>query len=212
MNSLPEIYDKFADIYEANRDTFDISSILHSFYKGLECTKGTLLDLGCGTGEPVARFFIDNQWQVTGVDFSKRMIELASKYAPEMEMITNDFRNVQFGYNHFDAVTATYSLFHIPSENQANLFAKIFQWLKPKGKFLFTYATKEYTGSDIFSGYKTFMGHDLYYSHKTPDEVLNDLQHIGFTIETSQYHTICDETFLWITVQKPDTASMPQPG
>ncbi len=82
----------------------------------LEPENGKLLDLGCGAGEPVARYFINNNWHVIGVDFSERMIELASKYAPKMETIRGDIRNVQFESNQFDAITAAYSLFHIPSE------------------------------------------------------------------------------------------------
>ena len=29
---------------------------------------GSVLDLGCGTGEPIAQFFIDKGFKITGVD------------------------------------------------------------------------------------------------------------------------------------------------
>ena len=202
-NSLRETYNSFADTYDVNREAFDISEILNLFSSNLESKRGKLLDLGCGAGEPVARYFIDNNWQVTGVDFSERMIELASKYAPKMEAIRGDIREVKFKSNQFDAITASYSLFHIPSELHADLFSKIFEWLKPKGKVLFTYATKEYTGAEVFSGYKKFIDTELYYSHKKPTELFCDLQRIGFNLESQEYHTICNETFLWVTAQKP---------
>ncbi|HOC59654.1 MAG TPA: hypothetical protein PKN70_06880, partial [Smithellaceae bacterium] len=44
-------------------------------------------------------------------------------------------------------------------------------WLRPGGKLLFTYATKEYTGADIFNGFKKFMGENLFYSHTTPENL-----------------------------------------
>jgi len=203
-NSLRETYNDFADTYDANRGAFDISEILDLFYSSLALNHGTLLDLGCGAGEPVAGYFIDNNWHVTGVDFSERMIELASKYAPKMAAITDDITNVKFKPNRFNAVTATYSLFHISSERHIELFSSIFQWLKPKGQFLFTYATKEYTGSEVFDGYKKFIDTELYYSHKKPTELFSDLQNVGFNLTSHSYHTICNETFLWVSVQKPD--------
>ncbi|QUM80800.1 MULTISPECIES: bifunctional 2-polyprenyl-6-hydroxyphenol methylase/3-demethylubiquinol 3-O-methyltransferase UbiG [unclassified Moritella] len=203
-NSLRETYNSFADTYDVNRGAFDISDILNSFYSNLASKSGKLLDLGCGAGEPVASYFIDNDWQVTGVDFSERMLELASKYAPKMKAVRSDISDVKFKSNEFDAVTATYSLFHIPSELHVDLFSEIFKWLKPKGKLLFTYATKEATGVEEFSGYIKFMDTEFYYSHKKPAELFCDLQRIGFTIEAQEYHTICNETLLWITAQKPD--------
>lgn len=204
MNStLREIYDGFAETYEEKRGLFDMTEVFNSFYGCLEVKKGRLLDLGCGAGVPFARFFIDRGWTVTGVDFSKRMLELASKYVPEMQTIYADMRKVEFEPSQFDAITAIYSLFHVPSNDHAALFDKFYQWLCPKGKALFTYATKEYTGSNEFDGYKEFMGQKLYYSHKSPDKLYADLENIGFNIESTDYRDIGNEIFLWVTVSKP---------
>jgi len=201
--TLQEIYDGFADTYEANRGAFDISPILDAFYARLGTHGGALLDLGCGAGEPVARYFIDNGWTVTGVDFSSRMLEHAGKYAPEMTTLHGDVRAVDFAPESFDAVTATYSLFHLPAEDHGALFNKVRDWLKPGGGFLFTYATREYTGSDSFSGYKQFLDTPLYYSHKTPDGLQADLKSADLAVEALNYHDIGGETFLWVTVKKP---------
>lgn len=204
--TLQETYNNFADIYDVNRGAFDITEILNVFYSKLEpdLKHAHLLDLGCGAGEPVARYFLDNHWKVTGVDFSERMLELATKYAPKMDAVLSDINNVKFKPNQFDAITATYSLFHIPYDLHKELFLKIYQWLKPNGKFLFTYATQEYTGEEKFTGYKKFIDTELFYSHKKPEEMISDLQAIGFEILNQKYHTICDETFFWVTVHKPN--------
>ncbi|MCL1127609.1 class I SAM-dependent methyltransferase [Shewanella surugensis] len=200
---LRETYNSFADTYDVNRGAFDISEILNLFYSNLELENGKLLDLGCGAGEPVASYFLNNGWKVIGVDFSERMIELASKYAPKMEAIRGNMMEVEFESNQFDAITATYSIFHIPSELHSDLFSEMFKWLKPKGKVLFTYATKEYTGAEAFSGNKKFIDTELFYSHNKPAELFSELQRIGYHVESHEYHTICNETFLWVTAQKP---------
>ena len=201
-NTLQEIYDGFAKTYEENRGLFDISEILDSFYSQLAPEKGSLLDLGCGAGEPVARFFVDRSWTVTGVDFSERMLELASKYVPEMNTLHADITDVEFEANQFNAITASYSLFHVPADEHVDLFEKIYQWLSPDGKALFTYATKEYTGCREFDGYKQFMKQKLFYSHKTPDALYADLEKIGFNIDSAEYRNIGNEIFLWVTVSK----------
>ena len=201
--TLQEIYDRFAKTYEENRGLFDMIEVFDSFYGCLDVEKGKLLDLGCGAGEPFARWFIDRGWTVTGVDFSKRMLALASKYVPEMKTIHADMRQVEFEPSHFNAIISTYSLFHIPSNAHETLFNKFYRWLCPKGKALFTYATKEYTGSNEFDGYKKFMEQELYYSHTSPEKLYAILEEIGFDIQSTDYRDIGNEIFLWVTVSKP---------
>ena len=200
---LRQIYDRFADTYEQNRGLFDMSEVIDDFSRRLPERPGRLLDLGCGAGEPFPAFFIMRGWRVTGVDFSSRMLELARHYQPNMETVEADIRNVEFPDRQFDAVTAIYCLFHIEHEKHEGIFQKIFRWMKPAGKLLFTYATKEYTGAEIFNGYKEFMGEKLFYSHTTPGNLAAILKSIGFVIESSRYRQIGGETFLWITAAKP---------
>jgi hypothetical protein len=78
----------------------------------------------------------------------------------------------------------------------------MYKWLKPTGKALFTYACKEYTGDDRFSGYKEFLGERLYYSHHTVQDLNSVLINIGFRDFTTRFKTVGDETFLWVTVIK----------
>lgn len=200
--SLLKIYDGFAQTYEENRGLFDMTEVFNSFYEELGSKKGRLLDLGCGAGEPFPRLLIDRGWKVTGVDFSGKMLELAAKYVPEMKTIQSDMLKVEFEPNQFDAITAIYSLFHVPSTDHLSLFEKFYKWLVPQGKALFTYATQEYTGQTEFDGYKEFMGQELYYSHKKPEELYTDLEQIGFNIESRIYREIGGETFLWVTMSK----------
>ncbi|MFZ2418159.1 MAG: methyltransferase domain-containing protein [Smithellaceae bacterium] len=201
---MQKIYDQFADTYDQNRGLFDMSEIIDDFFRRLPGQPGRLLDLGCGAGEPFPAYFIARGWQVTGVDFSSRMLALAHRYQPDMKTILADISDVEFPDETFDAITAIYCLFHIEHEKHRDIFQKIFRFLKPGGKSLFTYATKEYTGAEIFNGYKEFMGEKLFYSHTTPGNLSAILKSIGFTIESEQYRNIGGETFLWMTIAKPE--------
>jgi SAM-dependent methyltransferase len=202
--SLAQIYDEFADSYEEMRGIFDMTEVFNDFYKRFDARTGKVLDLGCGAGEPFAATFIKRGWKVTGVDFSRRMLDLAAKYAPGMDTIYADMRNIEFEADEFDAVTMIYSLFHIPCDDHAVLFWKIFHWLRPGGRVLFTYASREYTGKPEFDGFKEFLGHELYYSHKKPEQLYADLERLGYAIEARDYRNIGGEVFLWVTASKPD--------
>lgn len=180
-----------------------MTEVIDEFYAGLNPPTGHLLDLGCGAGEPFARFFLDRGWQVTGVDFSSKMLELAARYVPSMHAVFADMRDLDIEPDTVDAVTAVYSLFHVPKADHRLLFDKIYRWLKPEGRFLFTYATNLYTGQDTFEGYKEFLGENLFYSHKTPEQLYDDLLHAGFRIISTAYRNIGSEVFLWVTAQKP---------
>jgi ubiquinone/menaquinone biosynthesis C-methylase UbiE len=119
-----------------------------------------------------------------------------------MQLMHADISEVDFESTQFDAIIASYSLFHISVDKHKDILKKFDKWLCPNGKALFTYATEEYTGSTTFDGYKNFMGQALYYSHKNPDELYVDLEDIGFNIDSIDYRNIGGETFLWVTVSK----------
>ena len=203
QEKLARIYDKFAESYDSQRDLFNIDGILNDFQGRLRTESGNMLDLGCGAGIPIGRSFADKGWSVSGVDFSSKMLSLANKHVPEMKTICSDMCSVKFDQNEFDAITAIYSLFHIAKELHRALFSNFYRWLKPSGMALFTYASKEYTGSERFDGYKEFLGQQLFYSHETPANLFEILGDIGFNIESRDYHCIAGETFLWVIVRKP---------
>lgn len=196
-------YNRLAVDYDKNRGLFDMSAVLADFYQHIKVGEGHLLDLGCGAGEPGPGFFIKKGWKVSGVDFSEKMLDLAMRYQPEMHRILADITEVDFLPGQFDAVTAIYSLFHIEREKHPFLFTNAYNWLKPGGKMLFTYACKEYTGSEEFSDYITFMSERLFYSHTTPEKLYKMLENIGFDLLSADYRDIGGERFLWVTIGKP---------
>ena len=201
--SLASIYDGFAQTYESSRGLFDVSEVFEDFFGRLGDKPGNVLDLGCGAGEPFAAAFIKHNWSVTGVDFSRQMLAMAEKYVPTMNRIHADMRKVEFAPSQFEAVTIIYSLFHLPCADHFALFEKIFRWLRPGGRALFTYATEAYTGMPEFDGYKEFLGQELFYSHKRPEALYQDLETVGFAVEASDLREIGGEIFLWVTAHRP---------
>jgi SAM-dependent methyltransferase len=68
-----------------------------------------ILDLGCGTGKH-ASVFADMGFEVTGIDRSKDMIEIARKNSTNATYICDDIRSVRLGGEKFNAVTMMFSV------------------------------------------------------------------------------------------------------
>ena len=49
-----------------------------------------VLDLGCGTGTPIARHIVDQGFRLTAVDQSQKMLEIARQVVPDAEFIHGD--------------------------------------------------------------------------------------------------------------------------
>ena len=114
-----------------------------------------VLDLGCGNGTKTAR--LAERFDVVGVDISERQVELARAAVPAATFVQADFARIEVPVGAFDAVTALYSLVHVPRDEQPDLLGRIVRWLKPGGLFLASMShvggedrTDEWLGVDMF--------------------------------------------------------------
>lgn len=193
--------------YDEVRGRFDTSALVVALRDACRSTTapGHLLDLGCGTGQPVATWFQQQGWAVTGVDYSPGMIAAARAHLPDATLIEADLRSYAPPTEHFDAIACVYSLFHLGIRDQFALLARCYAALKPGGAMLFTYASKHYTGEDRFEGMRPFpeAGIELFYAHATPDELKAELERLGFALLNLEPVEIGGETFLWVLVRKP---------
>jgi len=112
--------------------------------------KGSVLDVGCGTGEH-ALFFASHGHQVLGIDSSKRAILKAQKKAADrnvrnVEFIVFDALNLQELGKNFDSVIDS-GLFHVFSDEQRPKFITGIHFvLRPEGKyFMMCFSDKERT-------------------------------------------------------------------
>lgn len=75
---------------------------------------GAVLDLGCGSGIPVARDLTAAGYSVTGVDISDVQIRRAQELVPEARFVRADVTAVDFGAASFDAIVSFFALIHVP--------------------------------------------------------------------------------------------------
>ena len=97
---------------------------------------GSVLDLGCGNGVPVARSLAAAGYQVTGVDISDVQVERARRLVPAGTFIRADATVIEFPPRSFDAIVCLYSLIHMPLAAQPGLLRRTAGWLRPTGWLL----------------------------------------------------------------------------
>ena len=101
-----------------------------------------VLDIGCGTGG--SAFYMARTYgaQVLGIDLSDNMLAVANEHKSTMtENVQNlvsfrflDATLAAFPENEFDVIYSRDAIMHIADKEQ--LYAKIFNWLKPGGTVL----------------------------------------------------------------------------
>ena len=96
-----------------------------------------ILDLGCGTGRPIAQYFIEQGHQITGVDFSPNMLRIARKFFPNHDWIDGDIRNISL-HQKYDGIISWNGFFHLTQMEQTQILPVIIDHLKPMGVLLMT--------------------------------------------------------------------------
>ena len=123
-------YEKIADIYTKKyysdlSDTPFIDIFLNKLKKG-----SCILDVGCGPGQFV-KYMMSKGFNVIGVDYSKKMLEIAREKVPNGDFRFMDIRTLDFADRNFDGILAAYSLIHIKSEEIPKTLSGFKRVLKP---------------------------------------------------------------------------------
>src|SRR4028118_940361 len=137
-------YNQIADIYHSLRlAKKDLSYQYFDNLYHLFPESGKVLDLGCGGGQPLTAYFADKGFDVTGVDISQKMIEIAKSQIPQGRFFVSDMVECQFNQEEFDVIVSAFAIIHVPQEKQLSLFKKIFEWLKKNGTAYLVLANRD---------------------------------------------------------------------
>ncbi|WP_233588444.1 class I SAM-dependent methyltransferase [Legionella septentrionalis] len=66
------VYNKISDWVEAHRNQELMERFCLDFITENIPIESKILDVGCGTGSPIAKFFIERGYKITGVDASEK--------------------------------------------------------------------------------------------------------------------------------------------
>ena len=154
-----------------------------------------VLDLGCGNGAKTKR--LAQRFEVVGVDISEEQLRLARGEVPDATLVQADFAELDFPAESFDAVTAFYSITHVPREEHEALFGRIHGWLKPGGFFLASLGAR---GGEDWTG--EWQGVEMFFSSHDADTNRRVLREVGFGLVVDEVVAMREPegeaTFLWV--------------
>jgi ubiquinone/menaquinone biosynthesis C-methylase UbiE len=135
----------------------------------------SVLDLGCGSGSPVARHMAAQGLKVTGVDSSPTLISLCRSRLPDHAWIVGDMRRLSLERS-FQGILAWDSFFHLNYDDQRNMFDIFARHAGPSAVLMFN------AGPAHGEAIGTYRGDPLYHASLTPAEYAELLAGIGFEI------------------------------
>jgi ubiquinone/menaquinone biosynthesis C-methylase UbiE len=134
---LKQVYQRNAARFDRERDKSMFERRWLERFQAMLPTGGRVLDLGCGSGRPVAEHLIMQGLAVTGMDFAPAMLALARARFPQARWIVGDMRQLDLG-EEFDGVLGWNSFFHLGAEDQRAVLPRMARHLGPSGALMIT--------------------------------------------------------------------------
>ena len=152
----------------------------------------SILDLGCGSGGPIARHLVQSGYWVTGVDSSPSLIAMCRERMPDEEWLVADMRTLDLG-RRFHGILAWYSFFHLHFDDQRAMFPHFAAHAAPGAVVMFT------SGPQHGEAIGEWQGEPLYHASLSPEEYRTLLEGNGF--EVLSFHAgmpVGDGPSVWI--------------
>jgi len=159
-------YERHAAAWDADRQNSGWNDkVWHDLFIDSLTTGARVLDLGCGSGRPVAQHMAQRGLRVTGVDSSRAMISLCRNRLPELSL---DRR--------FGGILAWDSFFHLGHADQRRMFA-VFADHASAGALLMFNAGLQH--GEAIGNYR---GDPLYHASLAPPEYKALINRFGFEV------------------------------
>lgn len=159
-------------------------------------TGSPVLDIGCGTGQPVTEV-LSRHFDVKGVDISSKQARHAKRNVPDATIREGNILNMDLPHDSFAAVTSYYTLFNIHREKHYDLLERIYESLFRGGLLLFDAGR----GDCGFKMERDWLGTGvpMYWSYYSQEEYLRMLKDIGYTVISVEqgYHELKRDRERW---------------
>jgi SAM-dependent methyltransferase len=134
-----------------------------------------VLELGCGSGAPVATYLGTCGFQITGIDSSPTLISLCRERLPGHEWQVGDMRLLDLP-RRFDGILAWDSFFHLAPDDQRRTFDVFARHAAPSAVLMFNSGPSY---GEIVGAYR---GDPLYHASLDAGEYTALLDSIGFEV------------------------------
>ncbi len=152
----------------------------------------SVLDLGCGSGEPLATYLARCGACITGVDGAATMVSLFRRNLPGHEALHADMRPLFLG-RRFHGLLAWDSFFHLAPDDQRAMFPVFAAHAEHGAALMFT------SGPSAGEAIGSVEGEPVYHSSLSPSEYRQLLAQNGFDVLEYRPEDIeCDRHTIWL--------------
>jgi len=141
-------FDLWADSYDSSVKSADeedrypfagYGRIINAVYETVMArAPAKILDIGFGTAVLTSRLY-DVGNNITGIDFSTEMLDMAKGKMPEADLLRWDFTQgipTALANEKFDFIISTYALHHLEDDEKIKMIADLLDLLNPTGAIL----------------------------------------------------------------------------
>lgn len=172
-----QLYERHARSWDRDRGRSLFEKPWLDRFAALLPAGASILDLGCGSAEPIARYFIEQGFRITGIDAAPTLISLCRDRFPEHEWLVADMRQLSLGKT-FQGIIAWDSFFHLSHDDQHRMFPLFRSHAAPNAALLFT------SGPSHGEAIGTYRGEPLYHASLAGSAYRSLLGANGFDVVT----------------------------
>ena len=181
-------YDKSVELSEEN-DEYPFAGykdVLNTIYNIVhKREKARILDIGFVTGILTKKLY-DDGYEIYGIDFSQKMIEIAKEKMPLASLIKYDFSKGlpdEIKDNSFEYIISTYAMHHLEDEEKVEFIEKLENYLNRDGKIIIgdiVFKTRALLEKCKLDYYDLWVDEEIYFVYKEFKESLSN-KNISFT-------------------------------
>lgn len=124
---------------------------------------GAVVDVGCGSGVPIAQVLIDEGFEVFGIDASPVLVAAFRRRFPQAPCACEAAQDSEFFHRRFDAAVSVGLLFLLAGADQRDVVRRVARSLRPGGRFLFSAPREACQWQDLLTGRRSIsLGADEY--------------------------------------------------
>ena len=128
------------------------AALVRSWAKDRLPRSAAILDIGCGSGVPIARSLVNEGFSVWGVDASPSLISAYRTNFPDMPAVCEPAQDSSFFGRTFVGVISIGLIFLLSEGDQQKLLTSVASVLEPGGQFLFSSPREACFWSDTLTG------------------------------------------------------------
>ena len=194
---IVDLYERHAHNWDADRGRSLFEKRWLDRFTALLPRGASILDIGCGSAEPIGRYLIAQGFHLAGVDTSPTLIALCRTRFPEQNWTVADMRTLALGQT-FDGLIAWDSFFHLSHEHQRRMFPIFRKHAALGAALLFT------TGPAHGESIGSCRGEPLYHASLSAAEYRALLAANGFAaVRTVAEDPDCGRHTVWLAQLNP---------